>query len=233
MDLSNGPRLGIFGSLLMLLSMVLMLAIGLFITVTVLAAVYPSAVGANGLGSNSINGTQVVQQAQNAATTVLGQFLVPIIADLLIEIAGVVLLALSFSAFGKEYKDEKTVRYGYYGSVCIIVALVIELIGPASLSIVAFVLMLVGFLFYMMVLGYISKAASANKLRYYGYGLALGAVLNLINPLGTVVFIVVFALMALGFRNISKSGGIRGRPSPFDTARITSDASLKKRKGKK
>ncbi len=232
MDLSNGPRLGVYGSLLMLLGMVVMLAIGVLITVDVLAVVYPTAAGANGMLNSSINQTLITQQAQTEALSVLNQFTVPVIADIAIQIAGVLFLALSFAALGRTYKEDKMGRYGYYGAALIVAALVVELVGPQVLGMAVFVLELIGFLIYMFVLRYISRSTASNKFRYYGYGLVAGALLNLINPIGTIIFIVVFALMALEFRNAGAAAA-QGGKSPFDTAEITSGASLKRKTSNK
>ena len=238
MDLNNGRKPAIYGSLLLLFGILAMLVLEFWMAVGISTIAYPTGISANGILNSSVNSIQL-QQAQDSVIAIVDPALFPVIASIVVQMAGFVLLTIAFAAFGKTYKDAKMAKYGYYGTALLVVSLVIELVlvavaGPIVLISVlflpVFILTLIGIILYMMVLGRLAASTSVKRFQYYGYALAVGAVLNLANPLGLIVFIVIFALLVLNFMNMSKSSGMPGKLSPFETAEITSDASVKKGK---
>jgi hypothetical protein len=213
LDLSNGQRLGFIGSAIILLSLIVSIVIGIWATIVLISVAYPQVVASNGITNATANATQISQELNVAELGLENQLLLPISADIIVEIVGIIVLGMAFVALGRKYGIEKMSRYGYYGAIAIVVGLALQFTSLAVLGIVAYILGILGFVFYMLSFKELASASGIRNFRYYGYGLVVGAALQLLAPIGTVVFIIVFALIVLAFRKLRDTEPL---PTPFD-----------------
>lgn len=204
------------GSGILVVGFVIALVLGvwaIFFELSVIASQYP---GLNSTtASNSVNASQILQAETGAEAQFASVVDIPGLIDAILEAIGIVLFGLGIAAYGKRYNNTPVTRYSYYATALMAVGFLTSLVTvPIGFpNVFTVILTIVGAVIFAFAIRKLSADARYNNLAYYGYGIAIGALLGLLGPLGSAALIVVFILFIFAFRNLRKGSG----ENPFET----------------
>ncbi len=216
MDLSNGSRLGVIGSVILAVGLIAAVALSLWVVLYLFsAAVATLPHAANGtVNASAFNTTSLDQVEEATELSLVASLVIPGVVVAALEVIGTLMIGLAIVAFGRRYGDASMSRYGIYGAILMAVGFATAALSSSLPNLYTLILMVIGAIVLVPALSRLADKSGYKRLRYYGYALVLGSLLQFIDPVGLIILAIVALLLIFAFRSL---GRLELEKSPFET----------------